>query len=167
MRRLWEEKFIWEYVSSSIEPTINNKKKIANRKLTKREKFMKKILIIALSLLTLNFAANAQSNKTDKVSEVKLAVNVHCDNCKQKIEKSIPYEKGIKDVVVSIENKQVTVKYDNTKTDTEKIKGLFKKLGYEAEIAKETAEVKAASSCPNAAQCKAATAQGASGCCKK
>lgn len=128
---------------------------------------MKKILIIALSLLTLNFAT-AQSNKESKISEVKLSVAVHCDNCKQKIEKNIPFEKGIKDVVVSIADKTVTVKYDNTKTDVEKIKESFKKLGYDAEVVVEKAAI--ASGCPNAAKCKAkqtVTEGATSSCCKK
>ena len=138
---------------------------------------MKKILIIALSLLTLNFATNAQSKKDAKISEVKLAVNVHCESCKQRIEKSIPFEKGIKDVVVNLNDKEVTVQYDNTKTDVEKITGLFKKLGYVAEIAvekteaKETAEKTTSSCCANKAeQCKAkqtATTQTTKSCCSK
>jgi copper chaperone CopZ len=133
---------------------------------------MKKVLIIALSVLTLTFAANAQSKKDAKISEVKLAVNVHCDNCKQKIEKNIPFDKGIKDVAVSINDKMVTVAYDNTKTDVEKIKESFKKLGYEAEIVKEQcATAKATGSCcSNAVQCKAketAAEKTTSSCCSK
>ncbi|MDR1984788.1 MAG: heavy-metal-associated domain-containing protein [Prevotellaceae bacterium] len=103
---------------------------------------MKKILIIALSLITLTFAANAQDKKNSKISEVKLAVsNMHGDHCKQRIEKNIPFEKGIKDVDVNLKDNTVTVKYDNTKTDVEKIKESFKKLGYPTEVAK-TAEDK-------------------------
>ncbi|MDR0420969.1 MAG: cation transporter [Prevotellaceae bacterium] len=99
---------------------------------------MKKILIIALSLLTLAFAANAQNKKNSKVSEVKLAVSeMHGDHCKQRIEKSIPFEKGIKDVEVNLKDNTVVVKYDNTKTDAEKIIASFKKLGYPTEIAKD------------------------------
>ncbi|MDR2065796.1 MAG: cation transporter [Prevotellaceae bacterium] len=96
---------------------------------------MKKILIIALSLLTLTFAANAQNKKNDKISEIKLAVsNMHGDHCKQRIEENIPFEKGIKDVVVNLKDNTVTVKYDNTKTDVEKIRESFKKLGYPTEV---------------------------------
>ena len=109
---------------------------------------MKKILIIALSLLTLTFAANAQSKKDVKISEVKFTVtNLDCDNCKQKIEKNIPFDKGIKDVVVSLSDKTVVVKYDNTKTDVEKIQASLKKIGFEAEVAKDVAAAKTASGC--------------------
>ena len=117
---------------------------------------MKRILTIALSLLALTFAVNAQSKNDTKISEVKLSVNVHCDMCKQRIEKNIPFEKGIKDVDVNLSDKTVTVKYDNTKTEVETIKGLFKKLGYEAEVAKENAEAK-----------ETAQAKTTGGCCKK
>lgn len=104
---------------------------------------MKKILIIALSLLTLTFAANAQDSKKSKISEVKLSVNLHCDNCKQRIEKNIPFEKGIKDLDVNLDDKTVTVKYDNTKTDVEKIKASITKLGYTAEVAAAKTKAKA------------------------
>ncbi|MDR0420968.1 MAG: heavy-metal-associated domain-containing protein [Prevotellaceae bacterium] len=98
---------------------------------------MKKILIIALSLLMLTFATNAQNKKNSKISEVKLTVSeMHDDHCKQLIEKNIPFEKGIKDVDVNLKDSTVVVKYDNTKTDAEKIIASFKKLGYPAEIAK-------------------------------
>jgi copper chaperone CopZ len=97
---------------------------------------MKRILIIALALATLNFAVNAQDKKNNKISEVKFDVtNMHGDHCKQRIEKSIPFEKGVKDVEVNLKDNTVTVKYDNTKTDAEKIKSAFKKLGYGAEDA--------------------------------
>jgi copper chaperone CopZ len=80
------------------------------------------------------FSANAQDKKNAKISEVKLAVtNMHGDHCKQRIEKNIPFEKGIKDVAVNLSDNTVTVKYDNTKTDVEKIKGQFRKLGYGAD----------------------------------
>ncbi|MDR0755264.1 MAG: heavy-metal-associated domain-containing protein [Prevotellaceae bacterium] len=96
---------------------------------------MKKILIIALSLLTLTIATNAQEKKNSKISEIKLAVsNMHGDHCKQRIEKNIPFEKGIKDVEVNLKDNTVTVRYDNTKTDVEKIREAFKKLGYPSEI---------------------------------
>ncbi|MDR2651732.1 MAG: cation transporter, partial [Prevotellaceae bacterium] len=52
----------------------------------------------------------------------------------QRIEKNIPFEKGIKDVEVNLKDNTVTVKYDNTKTDVEKIKESFKKLGYPSEV---------------------------------
>ncbi|MDR1197813.1 MAG: cation transporter [Prevotellaceae bacterium] len=103
---------------------------------------MKKILIIALSLLTLAFTANAQDKKNSKISEVKLDVsNMHGDHCKQRIEKNIPFEKGIKDVEVNLKDNTVTVKYDNTKTDVEKIIERFEKLGYPAGVSK-SAEAK-------------------------
>jgi copper chaperone CopZ len=86
-------------------------------------------------MLTLTFATNAQDKKNDKISEIKLAVsNVHGDHCKQRIEENIPFEKGIKDVVVNLKDNTATVKYDNTKTDVEKIRNSFKKLGYPTEI---------------------------------
>jgi copper chaperone CopZ len=96
---------------------------------------MKQILIIAAALLMLNFSANAQTKKNDKISEVKFDVSMHCENCKQKIEKNIPFEKGVKDLEVNLNDKTVLVKFDNKKTDAEKIKAAIEKLGYTTTLA--------------------------------
>lgn len=131
---------------------------------------MKKILIIALSLLTLNFATNAQDKKNDKISEVKFDVaNMHGDHCKQRIENSIAFEKGVKDVSVNLIENTVSVKFDNTKTDVEKIKAAFEKLGYPTTV--KVAEAKDSSCCKKTekASCCATTTlaeKKSSSCCK-
>ena len=97
---------------------------------------MKKILIITLALITLNFAANAQNKKVNKNSETTFSVPcMHGNHCKELIEKNIPFERGIKDVVVNTSNKTVKIKYDNTRTDVDKIKAAFKKIGHDVAVA--------------------------------
>jgi Copper chaperone len=109
---------------------------------------MKKILIITLALITLNFAANAQEKKVNKISEVTFSVpDMHGEHCKQEIEKSIPFEKGIKDVIVDIKENTVKIKYDNTKTDVTKIKTAFKKIGHDIEEYDASKPKKCAKSC--------------------
>jgi copper chaperone CopZ len=87
--------------------------------------------------LTLGVTLNAQEigDKAKKKNSetVTFAVNVHCDNCKAKIEKNISWEKGVKDLTVDLEKKAVTIVYNPQKTTEEKLKKAIEKLGYTCE----------------------------------
>lgn len=69
-----------------------------------------------------------------KNEKVVFSVEMDCISCKQKIEKNIPFEKGVKDMNVSFEKKIVTILYDDSKTDIAKLQKGFKKIGYEAVV---------------------------------
>jgi copper chaperone CopZ len=87
----------------------------------------KSILIIALAMVTMfTYAKN---------EKVVLNVSMHCDACKTKIEKNIAFEKGVKDMQVNLEKKQVTITYDDAKTNVENLIAGFKKIGFVATIA--------------------------------
>ncbi len=94
---------------------------------------MKKITLLFCSLfLTAGImSAGAQTNN-QKEGEVTFSVNVHCNNCKKKIENSLPHEKGVKDLKVSVEEKTVWVKYDTEKTNKDLLQKAIVKLGYTA-----------------------------------
>jgi len=93
---------------------------------------MKKITLLLCSLLIAVGTIGAQSDKNKKEAEVTYSVNIHCDNCKKKIANSLPHEKGVKDLKVSVEEKTVWVKFDTAKTDKEKLRKAIEKLGFEA-----------------------------------
>lgn len=79
------------------------------------------------------FAVNAQQQKETKknnTAEVTFDVNMHCHNCQSRIEKNVSWEKGVKDLKVNLENKTVIITYDPRKTNEEKLKAAFEKLGY-------------------------------------
>lgn len=59
--------------------------------------------------------------------------NLHCANCAKKVQENIAFEKGVKDLKVSVENQTIVVTYDATKTSEEKLAAAIKKLGYKAE----------------------------------
>lgn len=99
---------------------------------------MKKILsVLAVVLLVSVFAVNCDAqNKKDKdknLAEVTFVTTVDCDHCVKKCEANLPYEKGVKDCKVNLEDFTIYFKYDTTKTDKEKLKKAIQKLGYEAE----------------------------------
>lgn len=85
------------------------------------------IAVIALFATTTLFAKNEK-----KVFNV----NMHCEACQKKIEKNIAFEKGVKELLVDLNTKTVAVTYDDTKTNPENLIAGFKKIGYEATLAK-------------------------------
>ncbi|MCD7969276.1 MAG: heavy-metal-associated domain-containing protein [Alistipes sp.] len=100
---------------------------------------MKQIAFIAVTVLAFllpwqGLQAQPKEKKGAQVETVVFSVNVHCDNCKAKLEKKIPFEKGVKDMDVDLENQMVTVKFDTRKNDAEAIAKAIGDLGYTVEI---------------------------------
>lgn len=92
-------------------------------------------MIIALFLITA-INTNVSAQKAEKYDECKIKVSATCNSCKDKIEKNIAFEKGIKDVNVDIETKVATLKYKPDQTNPEKLLKAIEKLGYKAELVK-------------------------------
>ncbi|MDR2449439.1 MAG: heavy-metal-associated domain-containing protein [Prevotellaceae bacterium] len=93
-----------------------------------------KMMLAAVLITAVGFGAQAQDKKQDRKGtvEITFSVNLHCDHCKKKIESNIPFEKGVTDLKVDLDNKQVYIKYDAKKTDREKLQKAIEKLGYTA-----------------------------------
>lgn len=94
-----------------------------------------KVLIVALVAL---FALNVNSYAQDKKeAEVKFLVSIDCQNCVKKLEANLPFEKGVKDLKVNLDDKTVWFKYQPDKTDKVKLAKAIEKLGYTAQEIKE------------------------------
>lgn len=65
-----------------------------------------------------------------EVKEVTFFVHLHCANCVKKVEENIAFEKGVKDLKVSLDDQTVYIKYDSAKTSEETLKAAITKLGY-------------------------------------
>ena len=88
---------------------------------------MKKIAMLCLALLLgagVSLAAKPAAGK--KIVTTVFAADVDCEHCVNKIMHNVPsLGKGIKDVQVDLEKKEVTVVYDASKNSDENIvKGL-------------------------------------------
>ena len=68
--------------------------------------------------------------KKGEVKEVTFLVHLHCENCVKKVQENIAFEKGVKDLKVSLEDQTVAIKYDAAKTSEETLKAAIEKLGY-------------------------------------
>lgn len=71
--------------------------------------------------------------KKKEIKEVVFSVHLHCKNCVKKVEENIAFEKGVKDLTVSLEDQTVAVKYDASKTSEAVLKAAIEELGYHVE----------------------------------
>lgn len=86
-------------------------------------------------LIFFSIKTYAQESAADsKLDEVKIRASITCNYCKEKIEKNIAFEKGVKDLSVDMETKVVTIKYNKEKTNPEKLVAAIKKLDFDAEV---------------------------------
>ena len=95
---------------------------------------MKLILKLVVLLAVCSAPLHVQSAQKG-TEEVRFSVNMKCHNCQNKVEKNIPWEKGVKDLAVNLEEKTVLVTFDSKKTSVEKLKNAFEELGFECEVA--------------------------------
>ena len=70
------------------------------------------------------------SRKKGEVKEVTFLVHLHCENGVKKVQENIAFEKGVKDLKVSLEDQTVAIKYDAAKTSEDTLKAAIEKLGY-------------------------------------
>jgi copper chaperone CopZ len=93
---------------------------------------MKRILIFVMAILPMAFCLSTMQAKPNKQTVV-LYVDLHCQDCCDKILKNIPFDKdlknGVKDLVFDLEAKTVVVTYDANKTDVATIQKAFAKIG--------------------------------------
>jgi len=91
----------------------------------------KAITLLASLLMIISLSLTAQDKKKDNKQQVTFDVSMTCENCKKRIEKNIAFEKGVSDLTVNLPEKTVSIEFQNSKTDTLKLKKAIEKLGYE------------------------------------
>ena len=90
--------------------------------------------LILLVAGLLSGSANAQEKV--KTADLKVKSSVVCGMCKERVENGLVFEKGVKEVVVDLETKEVTVTYNPLKNSPEKLRTAISKLGYDADTVK-------------------------------
>lgn len=90
---------------------------------------MKKLFsVIMLAALTLS--ASAKSDNDTLV--VTTTPQMHCANCENNIKDGLRFEKGVRDIITSVDDQTVTIVYNPKKTDKDKLEAAFPKFGYKA-----------------------------------
>ena len=105
---------------------------------------MKTLKFSPFLLLTLMIAAistNSCGQKSKKFQEVKIKTSAVCSMCKDRIEKAMAYEKGVKSAGLDIDTKILTVVYNSKKTNPDKLRDAVTRIGYDAD--EKTADPKA------------------------
>ncbi|MDL2283185.1 heavy-metal-associated domain-containing protein [Odoribacter sp. OttesenSCG-928-G04] len=82
-----------------------------------------RLFLFVLALMGAVSVANAQkANKT-----IVFETDMDCPSCKAKLEKNLPYEKGVKDLKVDLPTKTVTVTFREDKNSAEDLKKAIEK----------------------------------------
>ena len=89
---------------------------------------MKRLIIFLMAVLPMAFVLTTAQAKTNK-QKVVFHVDLHCQDCCDKIMKNIAFEKGVKDLEFDLEAQTVTVTYDANKTDVPTLQKAFAKIG--------------------------------------
>ena len=94
---------------------------------------MKKIIALFAMLAMVAGVATAAPKAEKKISTVVFTTDIDCGHCAQKVYNTIPYEKGIKDVVVNVQKKTVLVKFDAAKNNIESLIKAFESIKVKVE----------------------------------
>ena len=100
----------------------------------KNFKFLLTTIFALFLMVAFASGQTAEKAKDKKEESVLFDVNMSCTSCKAKIEKNIPFEKGVKGLDVSLDDKTVLVKYRTDKTSEDAIRKAIEKLGYTAVV---------------------------------
>ncbi len=86
------------------------------------------VSVFGLFLLTLlpTFAA-------DNTKEVKIKTSAICNMCKLRIERNVVLSKGVKEAVLDVKSKVLTVRFYPGKTHVKEIRETVSKIGYDAD----------------------------------
>ncbi len=109
-----------------------------------------KARLFSLLLITILITCHIQAQDLKKAS-VAIQTSAQCEQCKERIEKALAFEKGIISSNLDLETKIVTVSFKTSKTSPETIRKAIAAVGYDADDVR--ADVEAYEALP--------------GCCKK
>jgi copper chaperone CopZ len=90
-------------------------------------KTIKQIFTLGLIFILGSFT----TGKETKTIEIK--TSAVCEMCKERIERELVFEKGVKQVNVNLQANLITVTYRTDKTSPEKLRAAIAKMGYWAD----------------------------------
>ena len=104
---------------------------------------MKNLIAAAFAFfcLTTTRAQTAPAKAANGTETVKFKTSAVCDMCKDRLEKSLAYEKGVQSATLDVPSKTLTVSYRPAKTTPATLRAAIQKTGYDADDL--TAEAKA------------------------
>ncbi|MEA5110045.1 hypothetical protein SDC9_18074 [bioreactor metagenome] len=95
----------------------------------KTQKNFSKVLMVVLATLISGFVAAQEPKNT----QIEIKVSSQCSMCKETIERTLAFEKGVVKATLDLETDIVTVVYKTARTTPEKIREAISKAGYDAD----------------------------------
>lgn len=90
---------------------------------------MKYLILILFFVLF----SNAFSQEKKKKETIVIQTSAQCDMCKQSLEKTLAYTKGVKKSNLDLVSKSISVTFNPAKTSAEKIREAISNAGYDAD----------------------------------
>lgn len=106
---------------------------------------MKKLLLTLFLVVASVAVGMAQDTKTKakpKTETVTYVVDMHCQNCVDKLTDRLSFLKGVKDCKISLTKKTVTLKFDPSKIEEKTFVETINKSGYTAKKKEEPSSSK-------------------------
>lgn len=122
-------------------------------------------LIIVIALLVGITTINAK----EKESAVMFFIaNMQGDNGKSRIEKALPLEKGVKDLIFDLERQKLTIVYQPQKTTPESLRKSLEKMGYQVKMVEKECQSAEKRECRSGErkECKSSQARENRSCCR-
>lgn len=91
---------------------------------------MKKVV---LSLVVLMLPAFILVGQQPTVKEIEIKTSAQCGMCKDAIEETLAFERGVRTSNLDMKTKMVTVEYNPRRTNPEKIRKAISRIGYDAD----------------------------------
>jgi copper chaperone CopZ len=103
-------------------------------------KTLPKTLFALMAVVVFMTAAQStfaqKSAKPSNMQTIQITTSAVCDMCKERIEKALSFEKGVKSAKLDVNTKIVTVEYDDKKTNADNLKKAISNAGYDADDVK-------------------------------
>jgi len=93
----------------------------------------KNVILSGIMLFALMLLSSAAFSQDKKAETIKIKTSAVCDQCKDRIEKGMAFEKGVKTVALDVDTKIVTITYNPSKTTPDDLRKAISKLGYNAD----------------------------------
>jgi len=122
-------------------------------------------LVIVIALLVGITTINA---KEKEATVMFFIPNMHGDHCKNRIEKVIPFEKGVKDLIFDLEGQKLTIVYQPQKTTPESLRKSLEKMGYQVKMVEKECQSAEKRECRSGErkECKSPQAKENRSCCR-
>ena len=94
---------------------------------------MKHILSITTFLVALAAFGQKEPVEVDGGFKVEIQTSAICEMCQYTLEKDLAFEKGVKEALLNLDDKVMTVIYNPKRTDAQAIRERITKVGYHAD----------------------------------